>query len=132
MKRLNSDFNDNSHNEEINISPLIDVVFILLIFFIVTMAFSDKRSLEVDVPESANAQMPKGEFVSVVISQKSEIIVDDSLCSLSTLSARIKASGKKNILVYSDKSVRADKLVEVIDNIKSAGDVSIYLATQQQ
>ena len=49
-------FQEENAAESINISPLIDVIFILLIFFIVTMAFSDGSAIRVDVPKASSAR----------------------------------------------------------------------------
>lgn len=132
MRKQNIDFQDDAQVEEINISPLIDVVFILLIFFILTMAFSDKLAMDIDVPRASNASVKNNDFVNVSISNSGEIFIQDSACSLSILPERIKALRKDKILIYTDKSVRADKLMEVIDSVKSVSGVSIYLATQKK
>ena len=132
MRKQNIDFQDDAQVEEINISPLIDVVFILLIFFILTMAFSDKLAMDIDVPQAANASAKSSDFLNVSISKSGEIFLQEQPCSLSILPERIKALHKDKILIYTDKSVRADKLMEVIDSVKSVSGVSIYLATQKK
>ena len=123
---------DDFQVEEINISPLIDVVFILLIFFIVTMVFSDKFAMNVDVPQASNSSMPNNDFINVSVSSNGEIYFQDQLCSLSVLTNRIRASQKNEVLIYADKAVRADRLIAVIDTVKSVGATSIYLATEKK
>lgn len=132
MNKRKMNVDDDFQVEEINISPLIDVVFILLIFFIVTMAFSDKFAMNVDVPQASNSSMPNNDFISVSISSNGEIYFQDQLCSLSVLANRIKASQKKDVLIYADKSVYADRLIAVIDTVKSVDSTSIYLATEKK
>ncbi len=132
MRKQNIDFQDDAQVEEINISPLIDVVFILLIFFILTMAFSDKLAMDIDVPQASNASAKSSDFLNVSISKAGEIFLQEQPCSLSILPERIKALHKDKILIYTDKLVRADKLMEVIDSVKSVSGVSIYLATQKK
>ncbi len=132
MKRKNIDFEDNFQVEEINISPLIDVVFILLIFFILTMAFSDKLAMDIDVPQASNASAKSSDFLNVSISSSGEVFLQEQPCSLSILPERIRLLNKNKVLIYTDKSVRADKLMEVIDAVKSSSGVSIYFATQKK
>ena len=132
MRKQNIDFQDDAQVEEINISPLIDVVFILLIFFILTMAFSDKLAMDIDVPQASNASAKSSDFLNVSISKSGEIFLQEQPCSLSILPERIKALHKDKILIYTDKSVRGDKLMAVIDSVKSVSGVSIYLATQKK
>ncbi len=132
MRHLRNISSNNAQSEEINITPLVDVIFILLIFFIVTMSFSDKNSLEVDVPTAKNNQKPTGEFIAIQIDKNGEISIDQQKCSLSILPAKIKALNKKDVTIFADKNVTAEKLVDVIDAVKSLKDTSIYLATQKK
>lgn len=130
MARFKRNFDEAETSEEINISPLIDVIFILLIFFVVTMAFSDKRSLDIDVPSSSNSAQISGNFANIAVSASGEIFFDSQKCSLAAVAGKMASSGKRSALVYADKSVRADRLVEVIDSVRSAG-AAVYLATKK-
>ncbi len=132
MKRFRDISNNDAQSEEINITPLVDVIFILLIFFIVTMSFSDKNSLEVDVPSAENNQKPSGKFIAIEIDKNGELSVDRQKCSLSILPSKIKSLNKKDVTIFADKNVRAEKLVPVIDAVKTVKDTSIYLATQKK
>ena len=69
-------FEDEQPAQAINISPLIDVIFILLIFFIVTMVFADGSAMELDIPSAANASEVKADSVTVSISSDSSLYVD--------------------------------------------------------
>ena len=129
MKKIYAEFREDSTAGEINISPLVDVIFILLIFFILTMAFADKNSLEIDVPQAASARSQTPAGVSVSIGAGGEIFVDAAPCSLAALSGRIKYAGGRDVVVYADKSVRADALVAVVDAVKAGGARAIYIAT---
>lgn len=129
MRKIYADFREDSAAGEINISPLVDVIFILLIFFILTMAFADKNSLEIDVPQAASARSQAPAGVSVSIDAGGAICVDAAPCSLAALSGRIKYAGARDVVVYADKSVRAGALVAVVDAVKAGGAKAIYIAT---
>ena len=59
MSLRRPNFSDGEGEESINISPLIDVIFILLIFFVVTTTFSDGGAVKIDVPKAATAVRPE-------------------------------------------------------------------------
>mgnify|MGYP002553516432 FL=1 len=60
-------FEDEQPAQAINISPLIDVIFILLIFFIVTMVFADGSAMDLDIPSAANVSEVKADSATVSI-----------------------------------------------------------------
>ena len=132
MKKYQQGFEQNSVAEEINISPLIDVIFILLIFFLVSMVFVDKRSLEVDVPSAENATENPSNFSTITIANDGSIFLNSKRTTISALPSQIKASGIFDILLCADKSVRAETLVKVIDTAKASGAKSIHLATSKK
>ena len=132
MKRIDTDFADEAPDAEINISPLIDIVFILLVFFIITMAFADKNALDIDVPQAAAARSGVSGGSSVLVNADGGIFVDSSPCSLAALPHRIRAAGRGDVVVYADKAARADTLVKVIDAVKEGGAASIYLAAKRK
>ena len=77
---------------EINLSPMIDCIFILLIFFIVTTVFVEEQGLQVNKPDAAAASPSKDEEKVVLeITQQDKILVDGKEVGLSDLAARVKA-----------------------------------------
>ena len=132
MKKYQQDFDQENTTEEINISPLIDVIFILLIFFLLTMVFADKRSFDVDVPSAENATEKPTNFSTITISADGAIFFNSKRITIVSLPEQIKTSGYFDVLVCADKSVRTETLVEVIDAAKASGAKSIHLATSQK
>ena len=132
MKKYQQDFEQESTTEEINISPLIDVIFILLIFFLVTMVFADRRSFDVDVPSAENATEKPTNFSTITIANDGAIFFNSKRITLASLPVQIKTSENFDILLCADNSVRAETLVEVIDVAKASGAKSIHLATSQK
>ncbi len=132
MKNLCDIPENDSQAEEINITPLVDVIFILLIFFIVTMSFSNRNSLEIDTPSAENNKTLPQKFTSIEISQNGAIRVNELDCTLSALPAKINTLNSNEVAIFADKNVPAQKLVEVIDAVKSVKNASIYLATKEK
>ncbi|MBK1829820.1 biopolymer transporter ExbD [Verrucomicrobiaceae bacterium R5-34] len=119
------------------LAPMIDVVFLLLIFFIATMQFSQsERELNVSVPvaeEGADAQQTVGEII-VNVKENGEVVVDNSVMSQDQLYAKLTriAAVHKNqaIRIRGDGKVEYQKIVQVIDVCQKAGIPNISFATQ--
>lgn len=121
------------------LAPMIDVVFLLLIFFIATMQFSQsERELNVSVPvaeEGADARQTVGEII-VNVKENGEVTVDNTLMSQDQLYAKLTriAAVHKNqaIRIRGDGKVEYQKIVQVIDVCQKAGIPNISFATQVQ
>ena len=121
------------------LAPMIDVVFLLLIFFIATMQFSDnERELNVSVPvaeEGADAQQTAGEIIvnvrvdGSVIVDKAEMTQEELYSKLMRISAVYE---NQAIRIRGDGKVEYQKIVEVIDVCQRAGIPNISFATQVQ
>ncbi len=127
-------FEEEEAAQTINISPLIDVIFILLIFFIVTMVFADGSAMNVNVPEAKNSQQPDSAAPTVVISAAGAIYLDGVPQSIHALSSalRKKMASNSSLIVRSDSSVPVSRLVEVMDCAKEAGARDIYVAADKK
>lgn len=121
------------------LAPMIDVVFLLLIFFIATMQFSQsEKELDVVVPvaeEGADAKQTVGEII-VNVRENGEVVVDRTLMNQEQLFAKLSriAAVHKNqaIRIRGDGKVEYQKIVEVIDVCQKAGIPNISFATQVQ
>ena len=124
---------------EFQLAPMVDVVFLLLIFFITTMQLTQsERELNVSVPvaeEGADAQQTVGEII-VNVREGGEVVVDQSVMDKSQLFDKLKriAAVHKNqaIRIRGDGKVEYQKIVEVIDVCQKAGIPNISFATQVQ
>ena len=118
MSRARRSFSTADKAEDINISPLIDMVFILLIFFIVTTVFVEETGVDVDKPQAAAASM---------LEKNSILIVRAVVRRLN------EGKGEDDILpviVQADKTVVTDLLVRVIDEAKLGGAQTVSIATE--
>ena len=125
------------------LAPMIDVVFLLLIFFIATMQFSQsERELEVSVPvaeEGADARQTVGEII-VNVKEDGEVVVGNAVMTQAQLFEKLQriAAVHKNlaknqaIRIRGDGQVEYQKIVEVIDVCQKAGIPNISFATQVQ
>ena len=130
-------FRRRQHQEQqIDISPLIDMVFILLIFFMVSTTFVKDMKLELERPGASSASRASTKSVRVYIDATSNVYVDGNPVRPYMLQSRvrdmIRGGASAEVLVIVDRRVPADKLVEVVDQCKLAGATSVGVATEQE
>ena len=121
------------------LAPMVDVVFLLLIFFIATMQYSQsERELNISVPvaeEGADARQTVGEII-VNVHESGEVVVDKTMMDKKQLFDKLQriAAVHKNqaIRIRGDGKVEYQKIVEVIDVCQKAGIPNISFATQVQ
>ena len=133
MKRRIKKKNEES---EINITPMLDIVFIMLIFFIVTTSFVKEISIDVNRPtKSPIKEQKKSDVISVRILDSGQILIQERLISLDAVRANIESSRalkpQASVVVVSDRDADAGLLVRVIDQSRLAGASSVSLAAQK-
>ena len=125
-----------NEESEINITPMLDIVFIMLIFFIVTTSFVKEISIDVNRPtKSPIKEQKKSDVISVRILDSGQILIQERLISLDAVRANIESSlalkPQASVVVVSDRDADAGLLVRVIDQSRLAGASSVSLAAQK-
>ena len=120
----------------IDLSPLIDMVFILLIFFMVTSTFVKDAAVEIKRPSARSATSASTKSVRMNIDAGGVVYLDGSPVRLWALQARLKdlfrGGVSKDVLLVTDKQVNVDRLIEVIDLAKLAGAKEVSVATEKE
>ncbi|ADE16848.1 Biopolymer transport protein ExbD/TolR [Nitrosococcus halophilus Nc 4] len=120
----------------IDISPLIDIVFILLIFFMVSTTFIKDMQLELNRPNASSASLASTKAIRLYIDQSGETYLDGEPIRLwliqSKLRDMLKTTTSKTVLVVTDDGVPAGKLVEVVDQARLAGAQDVGVATERE
>jgi biopolymer transport protein ExbD len=120
---------------ELNITPLIDIVFILLIFFVVTTTFVHELGLPLDRPESSTASEQAPDVVRVAVSRQGEITVDAQPTSRWRVEAEVRARLRDDahaaVLLIADRDAVADVIVEVMDSCRRAGASNVALGVER-
>ena len=118
---------------EVNILPMIDVIFAILSFFIVSSLFLTKvETIPINLPNSSTAKKEDKRSINLSIDSKSRIFLNKNLVQLSNLKNEIiKFNIEKNslIIIRGDKNVNYGKIVEVIDIIRSLNNIKIAIST---
>jgi len=121
----------------IEILPLIDIVFLLLVFFIYAMlSMAVHRGVPVNLPTSSSARIERELLLSVTIKDSGEILLDQNRIPLKDLARLLKLRAKQEdspgVLLFADKSVPYQLLVKVLDQIRMAGLSRISLQTTME
>jgi biopolymer transport protein ExbD len=123
---------ENEPGHAIDISPLIDVVFILLIFFIVTTVFVKETGVKVEKPEAVTAQQLESQLILLAITPGGEVIYDNSNIGVSGVRSTVSAllmERDRPVVIQADRRVTTDLLVKVMDEAKLGGAKSISIGT---
>ncbi len=122
--------------QDINISPLIDMVFILLIFFMVSTTFVKDMKLDLDRPAAASATTASTKAIRLYIDNSGDLYLDGEPVRVWVIQSRIRdllAGGTgKSVLVVTDDGVPAGRLVEVVDQVRLAGATDVGVATVEE
>ncbi|MBH0057836.1 biopolymer transporter ExbD [Pseudoalteromonas sp. SWXJZ94C] len=120
--------------QHIDMSPLLDVVFILLIFFIVTTVFVRESGVEVDKPQAVSASRLEQQVIFLAITDSQQVFFDGSQIGVAGVRSSVEQMLKQQqrpVVIQADKSVPTELLVQVIDEAKLAGAAQVNLATKQ-
>ncbi|MEP4890564.1 MAG: biopolymer transporter ExbD [Aliiglaciecola sp.] len=122
---------EQQNDHSIDMSPLLDVVFILLIFFIVTTVFVRETGVEVDKPQAISASQLDKTVILLAITDAGEVFYDGSQIGVvgvrSTLE-QLQQFDPKPVVIQADKNVPTQLLLEVIDEAKLAGSTTVNIA----
>ncbi|MDY6069732.1 MAG: biopolymer transporter ExbD [Opitutales bacterium] len=121
-------------DSEINISPLIDVMFILLIFFAVATVFSRKSALQIESPAATEAQQPKGGEIAVLIDKLGRYYLNSKEQKLAFIEKQLAQKAKDNpvLLIDADASANVRELVALMDAAKRAGVKDVFVLAEKQ
>jgi biopolymer transport protein ExbD len=135
MSRFRSFSDSDDDGSSIDISPLIDCVFILLIFFIVTTTFVEETGVEVDKPQAASAVQLEKNSILIAVTTKGEVVYggrDIGIAGVRPLVKRMLQSEDLPVIVQADRDVPSGLFVRVIDEAKLGGAEKVSVATRKQ
>ena len=121
--------------EEINMTPMLDVVFIMLIFFIVTASFVKEAGIDVNRPEAATAVKKDRANILVAISDQGEIWINKRQVDVRAVQANIERLKAENpqgsVVIQADKKATTETLIKVMDASRAAGVFDVSIAAQE-
>jgi biopolymer transport protein ExbD len=120
---------------EINVTPLVDVVLVLLVIFMVTTTYIVAESISVDLPKAATGENVVT-TMAITIDSKGDVYLDDEKVDLETLRSRVQGAGDKNddlrAVIAADRNVKHGTFVRVVDIIRQAGVVKFAINVEEE
>lgn len=133
MSRIRQMMSDDSSETGIDMSPLIDCVFILLIFFIVTTTFVEETGVEVDKPQAASAERLEKSSILIALTSKGEVVYGGREIGIGGVQALVRRMIQKEqlpVIIQADAASPAGLLVRIIDESKLAGATKVSVAAK--
>lgn len=134
MSRFKSSSSDEGAEATVDLTSLLDCVFILLLFFIVTTTFVEETGVEVDKPQAASAVNLEKNSILLAITSDGTIVYggkDIGIAGVRPLVKRMIAKEDIPVIIQVDQVVPSGLLVRVIDEAKIAGATKVSLATRK-
>lgn len=120
---------------QVDLTPMLDIVFIMLIFFIVTSSFVKESGIDVERPEASNIVDQKEAGIFVAITSSNDIYIDKQMVDEARVQARLESllneSPSRSLVIQADERAFNGVVVKVMDAAKSAGVVHIALAAER-
>ena len=135
MKRLQYDDSLVPRGVEINMSPLIDIAFLLLIFFVVTTVFVDETGVDVQKPRAASAEQLAKRSILIALTEDGQIVYGGRQVSLNAvrgLVARELREQEAPVILMGDEHAQMGRLVDLIDECKLAGAKQVSIAATRE
>jgi len=130
QRRISDESNDGS----IDLTPMLDVVFIMLIFFIVTAVFIREPGPDVIRPEAVTDVDQKRIAVLIAVTSDDEIFIDQRQVEPNAVRAIVERMRSENpqgsVVIQADEESKSGIVVDVIDQVRQAGAPSIAVATE--
>jgi biopolymer transport protein ExbD len=125
---------DELEKSEVNLTPMLDVVFIMLIFFIVTASFVKEAGIDVSRPSAATAERKERGNIMIAITENDQIWIDRRQVDVRALRANIERLHAENpqgsVVIVADKNSKNGLLVQVMDAARAAHVPNVALAAE--
>lgn len=135
MRRRSSRAN-NDQDSGIDMTPMLDIVFIMLIFFIVTTSFVKESGIEVNRPTAQTAERKERGHIIVSIKANGEVWIDKRAVDIRSVRANVARLHAENplgsVIIAADRDTPTHDLVQVMDQIRLAGITNAAIATEAE
>ena len=122
---------------KINILPMIDVIFAILVFFIVSSLYLTRsEGLPVNLPRASTAEVQKTQQITVSLDEQGKLTVNSKPAEIEQLKAEIErliaAESDTTVIINADRTVEHGLVVEVIDRVRQIPQVQLAIAAKKQ
>ncbi|ACT60209.1 ExbD/TolR family protein [Hirschia baltica] len=134
MKLSTSQNTAQSASIDDRIMPLINIVFLLLIFFLVAGVIKDVEPVEVDPPASIAEIESENSDLTIFIAENGQLALDDDLLDdtifKTKLTAIITNHPEKSVRIVADKNIDSTKVIDILETLRQAGSSQVKLTTR--
>lgn len=120
--------------KQIDIAPLIDIVFQLLIFFMLTSSFVMQPGIKISLPKAVTSEVVKYENIEIIVSAENILYLNGKVTTTAELKVLLKqAAGRSQpVLLKADKRASLGRVVEIWDMARDFGIAQVNIATNQE
>ena len=119
----------------IDMTPMLDIVFIMLIFFIVTTSFVKETGIDVNRPSASTAERKERGNILIAIRANGEVWINKRAVDIRAVRANVERLHAENpegsVVLIADKESQTGQLVEVMDQVRSAGVENVSIAATE-
>jgi biopolymer transport protein ExbD len=123
------------HSDEINIAPLIDLIFLLLIFFMVTTSFVKETGVDVQRPSAATAQVKEKGNIFIAVDADGEIFMDKQRIDIRMVRAHVENALAEHphgmAVIVADRHSDTGIVIEILDQCRLAGADNVSIAARR-
>jgi len=136
MKRLSLGSERKTKKTELNLMPLIDMVFILLIFFLVTTSFIRESGVEVKRPIASTAEQEEKTNMIVAVTEAGTVHIENQMVDIRSVRSIMERFRHENplgnVVITADTNSRFGVSIEVLDEVRQAGITNVVVAATQE
>tara|TARA_B100000161_G_C33541423_1_gene410843 strand:+ start:909 stop:1310 length:402 start_codon:yes stop_codon:yes gene_type:complete len=120
---------------QINILPMIDIIFVILSFFIISSLYLVRlETIPVDLPNAETANQEKDSVIVITLDLEDRIFIDDKLLDISLVNneilSKIKNTNNRKIIIRADKNVKYGKVISILDILRKLEGIKIGVWTE--
>ena len=122
-------------NSQINILPMIDIIFVILSFFIVSSLYLVKlETIPVNLPSAETSNQEKDSLIVVTLNIENNVFIDEKFIDVSRLEneirSKLKASKNKKVILRADKGLKYGKVISILDILRKIENIKIGVSTE--
>ena len=120
---------------QINILPMIDIIFVILSFFIISSLYLVRlETIPVNLPNAETSNQEKNKVILITLDLEDRIFIDEKLSDISLIKDEILLKTKNNknlkVIIRADKDIKYGNVISIIDILRKLDDIKIGVSTQ--